>query len=917
MSAGKSERRQTMAERTSSQTENAGSPSDRGLRLHVVSHTHWDREWYLTFQHFRERLVRLVDRLIGIFRDMPEYACFVLDGQTVALEDYLQLRPENRTTLAQSVGEGRLIIGPWFVSPDLFCVSGESLVRNLQKGMSIARSFGRCQMVGYMVDQFGLNSQMPQILLGFGIDKAIAWRGIFSTEEEKADAVLWSSPDGSTVLLGCLPDTEGYYNACKLSSDFDKSLKVFEHCVDSLQGSSKTGDLLLMNGVDHSFPLADLPQVIRNYANLFPGTDIRQSSPEEYLDRISVCTQRLKLAGELRNSAFNDTMRGVLSARNDLKVRNEQVEGSLVYQAEPISVMARVFAGREYPSALLEEAWRVLLLNHAHDSIGGVSIDQVHREMYCRFDQAAQISALESELSACAISKTTQDPAGADCKIVVFNSSFFQRSGLCRSTLLLPGEPETREKGYRIFDGDRQVDFAVLKRCPPEVRFIHDESFFRSVVPVEIEFPVEGVPAFGYKTLSLRWVDEEHQPEAAGEPAQAPFEVVGEKIDLCFNADGTIDLSDKRTGECYRGLNRFIDGGDRGDAYNFCRPEKDVVRKSTGERLKITRLHHDEEFVIYRVSQELRVPVGLGPDRSFRLDAETSLSLSSIVTFFKRGTRVDIQTTVKNAAKDHRLKVTFPTGRDSDTELAETQFDLVRRDCDVPPREDWFEHPQPEKPRQNVVLINDDRGGLAIAGKGLLEYAVSERPERAVELTLLRCVEWGSRGDLYNTRRGKEEDEAGRAEQIREYMHVRDAQMHGDYTFEYAVIPLTPSAPVSEALLETYSHKIALTANLQKCEGRGTLDGTSSLMSIEPPDVMATALKGSTSDGYCILRLCNLETEPKTVTLKTIRPASVQAADLLDNALPEDGEDTVRRIDDRSWSLTVGEKKIVTLRITF
>ena len=63
--------------------------------LHVVSHTHWDREWYKTFQQFRLQLVHLVDKLLTILDQNPEYLHFMLDGQTIVLEDYLQVRMAN------------------------------------------------------------------------------------------------------------------------------------------------------------------------------------------------------------------------------------------------------------------------------------------------------------------------------------------------------------------------------------------------------------------------------------------------------------------------------------------------------------------------------------------------------------------------------------------------------------------------------------------------------------------------------------------------------------------------------------------------------------------------------------------------------------------------------------------------------
>ena len=132
--------------------------------VHVISHTHWDREWYLTFEQYRARLVELVDGVLERMSADARFAFFHLDGQTVVLEDYLEVRPEREIELRQRVREGRVLIGPWYVMPDMFLVSGEALVRNLALGIRTATAFGGAMRVGYMPDPFGHVAQMPQIL---------------------------------------------------------------------------------------------------------------------------------------------------------------------------------------------------------------------------------------------------------------------------------------------------------------------------------------------------------------------------------------------------------------------------------------------------------------------------------------------------------------------------------------------------------------------------------------------------------------------------------------------------------------------------------------------------------------------------------------------------------------------------------
>jgi alpha-mannosidase len=175
------------------------------LDIHVVSHTHWDREWYLTYEQFRLRLVALIDRLLDLLDTDPSFRYFHLDGQTIVLEDYLEMRPEQEPRLRSAIRSGRVLIGPWYVMPDEFLVSGEALVRNLVRGHQISRDYGAPMPVGYLPDLFGHVGQMPQIWRQFGLDNTILWRGFGGRDAE----YWWEAPDGSRVLMMHLPP-EGY-----------------------------------------------------------------------------------------------------------------------------------------------------------------------------------------------------------------------------------------------------------------------------------------------------------------------------------------------------------------------------------------------------------------------------------------------------------------------------------------------------------------------------------------------------------------------------------------------------------------------------------------------------------------------------------------------------------------------------------
>jgi len=198
---------------------------------YVISHTHWDREWYRPLAVMRRHLTEMMDHLLRIYQEYPDYV-FHLDAQTICLEDYLDIRPQRRAELERLVRAKKLLIGPWYVQNDFFLTSGEATVRNLLAGRRIANAFGHCDAVGYVPDQFGLIGQLPQILRGFGIDNCIFARGYDMGGAEtppvpQPNEFLWAASDGSEVLGVFL--SAWYNNAQRFSRPASASAAVRLH----------------------------------------------------------------------------------------------------------------------------------------------------------------------------------------------------------------------------------------------------------------------------------------------------------------------------------------------------------------------------------------------------------------------------------------------------------------------------------------------------------------------------------------------------------------------------------------------------------------------------------------------------------------------------------------------------------------
>ena len=439
---------------------------------HLVPHTHWDREWYRTFQQFRIRLVRLMDRLLDILANDDGYAHFMLDGQTLLLEDYLEIRPERVGELARWVRAGRLSIGPWYAVPDEFLVAPESLVRNLMLGDRVCRRFGARMSVGYVPDPFGHVGQLPQILRGFDIESAVFRRGL----AEEPVELWWEAPDSSGVLVCYLRN--GYDNATRLPmTDPEAFVAAIRGAGDRLAPHVGSGQVLLMAGNDHQEPDPRLPGLIA-YANDGRLGDDRlvHSSLQAYVASVRGAVESRSLTtveGELRSPQRHHLLPGVLSTRMWIKQRNDAIETLLTRWTEPFAAWAELLdigdasvseshthlSGHEplarvhRPAPLLWHAWRILLENHSHDSICGCSVDQVHREMALRFDQAEQIAEEIATLSLAAIADqvdTSHGVAPSSSKdgvqpLVVFNPTGGPRTDVVTTRLCLPEAPSALE----------------------------------------------------------------------------------------------------------------------------------------------------------------------------------------------------------------------------------------------------------------------------------------------------------------------------------------------------------------------------------------------------------------------------------------------------------------------------------------
>ena len=865
-------------------------------RASIISHTHWDREWYLPFQGFRMRLVGLIDEMLDVMERDPRYRYFHMDGQAVVLEDYLEIRPENRGRLERLIRGGRVLVGPWYVQPDESLPSGEAHIRNLLLGHRVAREFGgEALKSGYVVDIFGHISQLPQILAGFGIDNAVLFRGM--NDDQCGAECWWVGADGTQTLVLRLSNDIAYsdfwYEVRKAfmgrEMDVDEAIGLTRTFLDWFATRFSTGEILLMDGVDHVEVEPKLGELIDRW-NATHGNEIElaQESLAVYLDRLRPKLGPLpSFRGELRQpnrrGRLSNLFAGIHSSRAPLKQQNEACESLLTLWAEPWSAAAWL-AGDEYPARYIDLAWRHLLLNQPHDSICGCSVDQVHQDMLYRFDQCRLIGeGLVDRALRCLVGRMdATGPEGATHAITVFSSAGSPDRGAQIVTIELP---HPRPAWFRLVDADGvEVPYQILdeQRAVPRLRVgVREIPQFPAHDVLAIA-AVLRVPAFGAQNLFV--VPSDRPVRYPGSLCVAPRVLENDDLRVEAASDGSLDVLDKATGREYRGLMVFEDGADVGDGWTFRPAPHDELVLSSGSPATISLVQDGPLAATLRIEHSLWVPKAVAPGGARRSSDRVPLRIVSLVTLLADTRAVQVGTTVENVARDHRLRVLFPTGLTARDWFTDMQFDVVRRPIALLDTCDWVEDDSELKPQQSFAAVCDGEAGLAVVAPRQKEAAVRDDRARTLALTLFR----GFRATV-----GTAGEEGG--------------QCLGTLDFEYAIAPFS-FRPHAAGLLALAQRMRSGFRCVTSAPHGGTRGAAKPLVAVEPAEVRITAIKRHECEDAIVVRLWNPDAHDVTAAVRPSFPVA--------NAWLTDLQEAAREHVELSLGdlrVAVGPNRLVTL----
>lgn len=754
-------------------------------RVHIISHTHWDMEWYRPYEYFRSKLVFVIDSLLSILENDGSYRHFLLDGQTKPLEDYLEIRPENAEKLTDFIRSGRILVGPWYIQPDEFAPDGESLIRNLQLGMKMAKEFGEPMRVGYLPDSFGHSGQTPHILKGFGIDSAVIMRG-FPAHQVSSSEFIWEADNGDQVFAVYLPF--GYSNAMFMPEDFGKFKFRLKLLIQQLKKWVTTDNFLAMNGVDHQFPQGHVAEFIKRLNDSQDKVQYLHSTLPAYISDVRQSNQDFpRVKGELISPVAHRVHTSIASTRIYQKQKNRKMEALLENYVEPIAAIAWMFHA-DYPQGLIGQAWKYLLQNQTHDGICGCCLDEVHREIDQRYANGRVIGETLTESLTQAIAERISPD---QVTLTVFNNAMVQGKQPVHAAIYVKKEQFSLEdlEGNPIPYQVENIEEVDVSQMDIWTLYMGSKQPMKKV---DICFYLNFDANVGFSVLKIL------DKSSRGTPAHE-LTVNGNilenkyfSVEVCEN--GSINLFDKALSHQFKHLHLFEDCGDAGDTYNYSPVKQDTVITSQNTPAAFEIEHIGVNQVTAKIHLDLEVPKSLVPDDSARSVETTTLSITSRMTLYSDIKRIDFRTEIDNTARDHRLRVLFPTGIHSDYAYAQNQFGIVKRRNRIEAADwkqaGWKEKPLPIYSQHKFVDISDDEKGFAVLNRGLPEYEVYE--DSIIALTLIRSVGTMGKANLLVR--------PGRLSGMP--IPTPDAQCLGTNVLEYALLPHAGSvyaSPVSRA----------------------------------------------------------------------------------------------------------------------
>lgn len=739
------------------------------LNIHLIPHTHWDREWYFNTEESRSLLVYFMDELLDLLERDEEFKYFILDGQAIILDDYLDLVPENKERIEKLVKKGVLIIGPWYTQTDQMVISGESIVRNLYYGIKKCEEFGQWMKIGYIPDSFGQSAQLPQILKGFGIDKAVFWRGVYEKKSSYSE-FFWESPDGSRVFAVNLP--LGYAIGKYLPHNIEEARDRIENITAFIKKRATSDNVLIPNGHDQMPVQKDLTYLVKELNKTDDKNNYFISNYDKYIEYVRMENKKFDIVkGELLYPKYMRVHRSIYSTRYDIKKLNADIENIITGFIEPILTIAWE-CGFLYPQGVVEKIWKEIFQCHAHDSIGCCNIDRVNEDIKNRLIKANELCDGILNINIRRISEAIKFERDGQ-PLVVFNTLPYERDNIFLETVYVEDEKFTivDENNniipHTILDIE-EVDMGTIDR---RIAALNRKLLYKKCT---IAVKPCLIPAFGYTAYYIIKDDKNSYMELNHDNT-----IENEFFKIHANYDGSLNITDKVNNKNFNEVLILENSGDDGDEYNYSPPEDDFIITSKDQEAKIIC---EKGSICERLTIDMTLIVSKNIEERKQRKASTAIPVKMTIILETGCRNIDVKIKIKNKACDSRFRVLFKTGIPSEFSYADEQFGVIKRpdepeELKIWKNENWPERPSPIYPMQSFVDINDGNYGVSIITKGIREYEIVGEKYDTIAITLFRSVGFLGKANLKNR--------PGRASGVG--IKTEASQMQSELEFEFCI----------------------------------------------------------------------------------------------------------------------------------
>lgn len=724
-------------------------------KIHVVPHSHWDREWYFTTSRSKVYLMKDLGDVLNTLENDPEFKYFMVDAQGSLLDDYIKWRPQDKERISKLVNDGRLVIGPWYTQTDQLVISGESIVRNMYYGMKRCESFGKYMNVGYVPDSFGQSGNMPQIYRQFGIEDTLFWRGV-SDDMVKHTDYNWRGDDGSVVFTTQIPF--GYYIGGNIPEEPEENEEFWQkECLEKAGGRSATRHIYFPNGFDQAPVRTNLPQLVKERNEKDPENEYVISCIEDYIKDVKSENPELEeVQGELVIAKHMRIHKSIFSSRSDLKVMNTQIQNYVTNVMEPLLTISYNL-GNEYPHEAVAEIWKLLFENAAHDSIGSCISDTANEDVYVRYKQARDIAVNLVELHSRLIATNVKNDA--DMTFTAINTLPQKRKDTVIVKTYVPGgkfaiiDEKGNDVDYTIIKSRDLTDYVLSQTImldPSRKFYVPDQ-----VLEVTMAIKANDVPALGYVQYSIDTQKDSHKETADKKVLENKYYTIE------VEENGSLTIVDKANNVTYKNQGILVENGDDGDSFNYSPPRKDMEVFSNESKCTV-KISGSDIYDQAEIHFDMVVPADL--DERAEGKVSVTMLVDMTVALRKDSKVIDFNVKVDNKGLSHRLCVLFDSQIVSAFNYADQQFGLIKRPNYYEKemklymesmnnktekkagiqelanwandQSTWQEPPISIEPTQSYVSLTDGKTGIAVIPQGVREYEVLD--DSKIRLTLFR-----------------------------------------------------------------------------------------------------------------------------------------------------------------------------------